>query len=81
MRAVLLLTVLGLLMFGCGGTMVEDTQTPLEAVVDEHNIRATKIFRGTITVLEIEGCEYIIYDWFDVGNIVHKNNCKFCNIK
>ena len=30
-----------------------------------------------IFVLEIEGCEYIIYQGND-GNMIHKQNCKFC---
>ena len=37
----------------------------------------TKV-RGNINVVEVEGCEYIVWDWFDAGNIVHKHNCKFC---
>jgi hypothetical protein len=33
---------------------------------------------GSIKVLEIDSCEYIIYNGVYKSGIVHKHNCKFC---
>lgn len=32
-------------------------------------------------VVEIEGCEYVVYDGFEAGGITHKGNCKYCEQK
>jgi len=37
----------------------------------------TKV-NGSINVVEVDGCEYIVWDWINAGNIIHKHNCKFC---
>ena len=57
----------------CGGN-VESTNNITE---ETKPTSGTKV-RGNINVVEVEGCEYIVWDWYDTGNIVHKHNCKFC---
>lgn len=53
----------------CG--CVEQTKTePLNEVKD--------VQRGNIQILEVDSCEYVVWDWFDTGCIIHKQNCKFC---
>jgi len=38
-----------------------------------------RIERGCITIINIDSCEYILWDWGSAqGNIIHKQNCKFC---
>ncbi len=40
--------------------------------------RVKNVQRGNIQVLEVDSCEYVVWDWFDTGGIVHKQNCKYC---
>ena len=47
-------------------------------IVEEDKPTSGTKVRGNINVVEVEGCEYIVWDWHDAGNIVHKHNCKFC---
>lgn len=63
--------LVALLFTACGGE-VESANNIKEETKTGTNLR------GNITVVEVEGCEYVIWDWYDAGNIVHKHNCKFC---
>ena len=47
-------------------------------IVDEPKPTSGTKVNGSINVVEVEGCEYIVWDWYDAGNIIHKHNCKFC---
>lgn len=37
--------------------------------------------RGIIQVLDVDSCQYVVWDWIDAGAIVHKQNCKYCLIR
>ncbi len=44
--------------------------------------KSNKIVRLTmnnfIYITEVDSCEYIVFDGFEKGGIIHKQNCKFC---
>lgn len=42
---------------------------------------ATVIFSGTIEVIAVDSCEYVIWAGNYNGGIVHKQNCKNCSNK
>ena len=67
-------TLLVAFFFTACSSNVESTNNIVE---EDKPISGTEL-RGNINVVEVEGCEYIVWDWFDTGNIVHKHNCKFC---
>ena len=48
-----------------------------------HETTNTITLRGgdIIHTLEIDSCEYILYDGFRAGNIIHKENCRFCRLR
>jgi hypothetical protein len=60
-----------LVFISCGGSnTIEEDQSP----------KAYKILSGSIDdlifVVEIDRCEYIVFDGSQKGGIVHKQNCK-----
>jgi hypothetical protein len=48
---------------------VEEKQT-------EHIIRVGG--GNDVYVTEVDSCEYLIFDGYKAGGIIHKQNCKFC---
>ena len=34
-----------------------------------------------IYTVEKDSCEYIVYDGYHSGNIIHKQNCRFCRLR
>ena len=40
--------------------------------------KVQKVEYGRIKVLEIDSCEYVVWNYSYAGGIVHKQNCKFC---
>jgi hypothetical protein len=33
---------------------------------------------GEVVVFTVDNCEYVIWDGYKCGGIIHKQNCKFC---
>lgn len=64
---VLLVTVI---FCGCGYNNPEQQTQKLNKV--------QKIEYGIIQVVVIDSCEYVVWNDFNSGGIVHKQNCKFC---
>lgn len=31
-----------------------------------------------VYITEVDSCEYLIFDGYKAGGIIHKQNCKFC---
>ena len=54
----------------CGCEVTNNNKEPLNYV--------KQVERGQLQVLEIDSCQYVVWDWIDVGGIVHKANCKYC---
>ena len=71
--------LLSLLLTGCN-SHTESNHIKVEEV-DKTNLRFEYLRTGTVQVFEIEGCEYITWDYYDTGNIIHKNNCSYCLIR
>tara|TARA_B110000285_G_scaffold227165_1_gene288020 strand:+ start:6055 stop:6312 length:258 start_codon:yes stop_codon:yes gene_type:complete len=67
-------TLLVAFLFTACSSNVESTNN----IVDEPKPTSGTKVNGSINVVEVEGCEYIVWDWYDAGNIIHKHNCKFC---
>lgn len=58
------------------------TVDPEKTVSDKTSVREYKVGNfGMYEVVEIEGCEYVVYDGFEAGGITHKGNCKYCEQK
>lgn len=38
----------------------------------------TEAGSGDLYVVSIDSCEYVVYDGYRNGGIVHKQNCKYC---
>ena len=53
-----------------------------QASKKEAKIYTVNLNRGdeVFTVI-VDNCEYIIYDGYQSGNIIHKQNCKFCSVR
>ena len=73
--------LLVLLLTGCApidesGQVTEQIEEVKE--VDKTNLRYEYLRTGTIQVFEIEGCEYITWDYYETGNVIHKKNCSYC---
>lgn len=69
--AIALSTMLVAVIFcGCGSNNSEQPKEPLNKV--------QKVEYGTSQVLEIDSCEYVVWNYSYAGGIVHKQNCKFC---
>lgn len=49
------------------------------SITEDNNKKITGIGGGNeIYEIEIDSCEYIVFDGYKAGGIVHKQNCKFC---
>ncbi len=57
---------------GCGSSNSEQQkeQKPLSQI--QH------IETGDVQVVQIDSCEYVVWNYGYAGGIVHKQNCKFC---
>jgi len=44
----------------------------------DQEVKTVKIQSGydELSVVEIDGCEYIMYDGYKAGGLTHKGNCK-----
>jgi hypothetical protein len=44
----------------------------------DQKVKTTKIQSGInqLSIVEIDGCEYIVYDSYKAGGLTHKGNCK-----
>jgi len=81
MKKIILLITFSILFIGIGclqPAVEEESETPLEHEVEEV---MHKIPEGDLEVLEIEGCEYIVYkdsrgSNHGFGYMAHKGNCK-----
>ena len=64
-EALTVIVLVAFLMVGC----VEQT---------EQKVKTTKMQSGfdELSVVEIDGCEYIMYDGYKAGGLTHKGNCK-----
>ena len=60
---------------GCGSSNSEQQkeqkeQKPLNQI--------QRIQTGYVQVVQIDSCEYVVWNYGYSGGIVHKQNCKFC---
>jgi hypothetical protein len=57
---------------GCGSDnpKQQEEQKPLNQI--------QSIETGYVQVVQIDSCEYVIWNYGYAGGIVHKQNCKFC---
>ena len=55
---------------GCGSNDSKQQRKQLNKVQE--------VEYGTSQVLEIDSCEYIVWNYGYAGGMVHKQNCKFC---
>jgi PBP1b-binding outer membrane lipoprotein LpoB len=57
---------------GCGSSNSEQQkeQKPLNQI--------QSIETGDVQVVQIDSCEYVVWNYAYAGGIVHKQNCKFC---
>ena len=41
-------------------------------------VKTTVVQQGTdeLSIIEIDGCEYILFDGYKAGGLTHKGNCK-----
>ena len=50
-----------------------------EAATEEEKLNPIVVKGGDeIYTVEKDSCEYIVYDGYHSGNIIHKQNCRFC---
>jgi predicted small secreted protein len=44
----------------------------------DQKVKTTVVQQGfdQISIIEIDGCEYILYDGYKAGGLTHKGNCK-----
>ena len=61
-----LLVATSFLLIGC----IDNKEISSERI----NIDAT----NKIKIIEIDSCEYLLFEGFKKGGITHKQNCKFC---
>lgn len=56
----------------------------LTSCADTPNNNSDKSFKkkfnagDELFVMEIDSCEYVVYDGYRAGNVIHKENCKYC---
>ncbi|WP_372641332.1 hypothetical protein [Ancylomarina sp.] len=60
--------LLSILLFSCGGTSESDNKIEKERYQAEYDIQT----------IEHDSCEYIIYKEDKGVQMIHKQNCKFC---
>ena len=43
-----------------------------------NQVKETIVSNGTdkISIIEVDGCEYILFDGYKAGGLTHKGNCK-----
>ena len=72
MKRILLITTLALFMFGC-----EESN---QGIVGWHNELNVDGLKSSYKIIEIDNCEYIVYDagegYAGFGFMAHKGNCK-----
>lgn len=65
--------LVAVLLIGCKN---ENITTNFEEKTERNILKISR--QNWLHIAEVDSCEYIVFDGYKKGGIIHKQNCKFC---